>query len=177
MRFAISENLEMACGVEKMLTSLPIRKPSPHAFVRVHPQHYFDTALLVVKLDGPDELYFVEPAVRPAITTQVNPTRLYLATTREADPFLWPIRLPGSDGRSSGWWDTAHTAANLGRNFWIRLQANMAAGQYDVYRAMGDLPEPEWPDRSFHDLLELATKGRVIDSADHIVLRRLRGEV
>jgi hypothetical protein len=176
-RFALPSGIAAGMASEKVLTTVAIRKPVRHVFVRVHPEHYFDTLLLKAKLDGPEEVYFVEPALLASLATHVEPTRLYLATTREADPFLWGIRLPGSDGRSCGWWDSAHTAASLARTTWVRVQANMSAGQYDVFRALGDLPEPEWPDLPFAELLEIATKGRIIDGPDHVILRRLRGEV
>ncbi len=45
-----------------------------------------------------------------------------------------------------------------------------------LFEAMGDLPGPTWPDVSFRDLLAIAFKGKRIDTLDHPVLRRLRGE-
>ena len=55
--------------------------------------------------------------------------------------------------------------------------ANMPAGTYDVLEAAGQFPEPVWPEVSLQQLLEIAFKGRVIDTMDHPVLRRLRGEI
>ncbi len=43
--------------------------------------------------------------------------------------------------------------------------------------AVGDLPEPEWPTEPFRDLFRIAFRGRLIDTRDHLVLKRLRGEV
>jgi hypothetical protein len=51
----------------------------------------------------------------------------------------------------------------------------MALGCYRIYRAEGDIPEPIWPKESFQELLQLAFSGRIIESADHPVVRRLRG--
>jgi hypothetical protein len=53
----------------------------------------------------------------------------------------------------------------------------MGLGAYDVYQATGQLGEPQWPAVPFKELLRVAFKGRFIDSLDHPVLRRLRGEV
>jgi hypothetical protein len=52
----------------------------------------------------------------------------------------------------------------------------MALGAYDVFQATGDLPEPEWPGLPFRELLRVAFRDRFIQSEDHPVLRRLRGE-
>jgi hypothetical protein len=46
-----------------------------------------------------------------------------------------------------------------------------------VFDACGDLPDPEWPNTPFRELLRVAFKDRFIDNLDHPVLRKLRGEV
>ena len=51
-------------------------------------------------------------------------------------------------------------------------------GAYEMFKARGDLGEPEWPDKSLSELLRLAFKGdRLIDSLNHPVLRELAGEM
>jgi hypothetical protein len=55
------------------------------------------------------------------------------------------------------------------------LRASHAAGEYDIAVAAAPLPEPEWPDLPFRELLRLAFREAHIDSADHPVVRRLRG--
>jgi hypothetical protein len=52
----------------------------------------------------------------------------------------------------------------------------MPLGAYRIWEASGDLPEPEWPEQSLRDLLAIAFKGRYIDTLDHAVPKRLRGE-
>jgi hypothetical protein len=53
----------------------------------------------------------------------------------------------------------------------------MSLGGYEVFRASGQLAAPEWPELPFRQLLSIAFKGRFIDTLDHPVLRKLRGEV
>jgi len=55
--------------------------------------------------------------------------------------------------------------------------ANMSTGAYDIDEAHGKLGEPEWPELSMGELLKIAFKDRYIDSYDHPVLKRLRGEI
>ncbi len=52
----------------------------------------------------------------------------------------------------------------------------MSSGAYDVWQTEGPLPEPQWPETSFKDSLRTAFKDRLIDTLDHPVLKRLRGE-
>ena len=41
----------------------------------------------------------------------------------------------------------------------------------------GKLPEPEWPEKDFQSLVDIAFKDRYIRELDHPALRRLRGEL
>jgi hypothetical protein len=45
-----------------------------------------------------------------------------------------------------------------------------------VFKAAADLPAPVWPDHTLQDLIRVAFKERLIDRADHPVLKRLWGE-
>lgn len=51
-----------------------------------------------------------------------------------------------------------------------------AVGSYDMFVARGDLGEPQWPDKSFRDLLATAFGDYLIDREDHEVIRELNGE-
>jgi hypothetical protein len=52
----------------------------------------------------------------------------------------------------------------------------MNLGAYEITEATAKMPDPEWPEYSFHDLLRIGFRDRVIGSLDHPVLKRLRGE-
>ena len=53
----------------------------------------------------------------------------------------------------------------------------MQEGSYTIYRALGDIPQPKWPDKTLQEMITLAFGGgRLIDTPDHPVIRRLNGE-
>jgi hypothetical protein len=53
----------------------------------------------------------------------------------------------------------------------------MGTGCYDVAVAPEGVAEPKWPEISLRELLRLAFgKGKLINSLDHPILKRLRGE-
>ena len=108
---------------------------------------------------------------------EIYPVCIVSAVTRQGDILLWPVKLPGADGTSNSWNESAIAAARLAENCWVRVAANMAAGMYDVFEASGQLSEPEWPNVPFPELLRLAFKDRFIQSNDHPALRALRGEL
>ncbi|MBS0244813.1 MAG: hypothetical protein JSS20_21800, partial [Proteobacteria bacterium] len=70
----------------------------------------------------------------------------------------------------------AHQAALTAEKKWTRIAANKGAGTYDIYEALDQLAEPEWPDMSLDRILEMAFKARYINSLDHPVIRKLLGE-
>jgi len=49
-------------------------------------------------------------------------------------------------------------------------------GAYEVYTAAASWAEPEWPDLPLKEVLRLAFRDKHITTADHPVLKRLRGE-
>ena len=58
---------------------------------------------------------------------------------------------------------------------WVRVTANMSLGAYEIFVATGDLPEPEWPEFSFQELLKIGFRDRVVDRDDHPLVLRLNG--
>ncbi len=165
-------------GVEKVLTNVPCDKPNKHVFSRVHPSEDFrlETALFFDQAER-KEAYLVSPALRDSISTELVPVRLMTAITRHGDVFLWPVKLPGPDGRSNHWHESMAAAAEIATKEWVRVSANMNAGRYDVVKATGKLPEPDWPDKTLQELLKLSFENRFIESVGHPVLKSLRGEV
>jgi hypothetical protein len=58
---------------------------------------------------------------------------------------------------------------------WVRSVANKAVGGYDMLVADANLAEPEWPDTSFQELVQIAFRERLIQSPDHPVVTQLLG--
>jgi hypothetical protein len=166
-------------GVKKALLTVPCRKPDKSWFVMAHPDpaYYLQTAVIELKEDR--ETYLVAPALWPELAGEstFSPRALFTAVNRQGVVFLWPIRLPGADGKIDEWSKSALAAVDLAKKGWVRVAANMALGGYDCFQASARLDAPEWPEMPLKELLKIAFRDRFIDSLDHPVLRRLRGEV
>ncbi len=163
-------------GVKQLLTTVPCTKPNKHQFVRVHPDESYrmETAIFDDKIQG--ESYLVSPNLWGELSLEVVAVCLFTTVTRHNDCFLWPCKLPGVDGRSNHWHESARAAAELAVDRWVRVSANMPAGRYDVFEASGNLPDPVWRAESFQELLRLCFEKRFINSVDHPILKSLRGE-
>jgi hypothetical protein len=171
----LSQDFGAEVGVKKHLARVPVRKPIRQDFVRVNPseEYRLDTAVLELKEDR--EVYLVAPDMREELFSEIYPVRLYTYINRQGIVALWPCRLPGFDGRTNPWHETAHQAAELAMERWVRIVADMSLGGYQPYIAAADLPDPEWPDHPFEELLRIAFGNLHIDRPDHPVLTRLQG--
>ena len=174
-RLRLSQDPLAAAGVKKALIRVPVRRPSPQEFIRVHPgeDYRLDTAIIDLRDDR--EVYLVAPALRSELFSEIKPVRLYITINRQGVVAIWPCRLPGVDGRPNSWNDTALHAAELAMTRWTRIVPDMSLGGYQPYIAAGDLPEPEWPEQTFAELLKIAFGAFYVDRPDHPVIRRLQG--
>jgi hypothetical protein len=166
-------------GVKKLLTIVPVRKPGKQDFIRVHPSSaYRITGAGIIELREDREIYLVEPRyAREVDPNSYSSCNIYLAINRQKVLFLWPVKLPGPDGRTNNWHLTAMEAAERAMTDWISIRPNMALGGYETYLPEVQLSEPEWPDTPMRDFLQIGFKGRFINGPDHDVMKRLRGAI
>jgi hypothetical protein len=173
----LSQDFVTKVGVRKLITTVPVRKPNRQEFIRVHPSDDFRLETAIVELKEERETYLVSPSLWADIPGEIIPKVLYTYINRQGVVALWPIRLPGEDGRLDTWNSSALDAAELARKTWIRVAANMSLGANEVFEATGGLPDADWPEEGFEEILQTAFRNLYIDDLDHPVLQRLRGEV
>jgi hypothetical protein len=178
-RLRLSQDFASTVGVKKALLTVPVRKPDKSWFVQVHPGEAYRIQTAVIELKEDREVYLIDPTLWSELATEATfgARAIFTAVTRQGVVFLWPIRLPGHDGRLDEWNQSAIEATTIATGKWCRVVANMHLGAYEVFEAGGELAAPAWPEVSFTELLRIAFKGRFVDSLDHPVLRKLRGEV
>jgi hypothetical protein len=164
-------------GVRKLLTSVPVGRPGPQEWFQVHSDtSYRDTYGLIA--DGKSkDFYLVLPTVADELAGEFHVYTLYTYVTRKDIVGIWPARVPGPDDKSNDWWRTAHEAANQAMQGWTRLTANMDLGAYEVRIAPGIKAQPNFPPEPFADLLRVAFRDKVINNADHELVKKLRGLV
>jgi hypothetical protein len=172
----LSQKFTETVGVRKLLTTVPVRKPNRQEFIRVHPDDSYRLETAVLELKEERETYLVAPQLWLELAGELTAKVLYTTINRQGVLTVWPIRLPGEDARIDAWNASALDAAELARTRWLRITSNMSLGAYEVYEAPGAIPDPEWPDVTFHEIMRIAFKGRYITDVDHPVIARLRGE-
>lgn len=177
-RLRLSQDFAAGLGVKKALLTVPVRKPAKEWWVRTHPDSTYRLETAVLELKEDRETYLVARELWPDLSSEstFSPRALFTAVNTQGVVFIWPVRLPGADGKIDDWSRSALEAARISQERWVRVQANMALGAYDVSTSEM-ATAPAWPEETFQDLLRVAFKGRFIDTPEHTTLKRLRGEL
>jgi hypothetical protein len=163
-------------GVKRLLTTVPVRKPSRQEFVRVHPDpDYRLTPAGIIEFEN--DVYLVHPSVAEELADEFVLTTLYLTITRQGVVLFWPAKLPTTDRRALPWRRSEIEAAERAFKYWTRIRANMQLGADEIDHAVGNLGEPTWPDLPMKDLLKIAFRDCTIDDLSHTVIRQLHGEI
>ena len=175
----LSQDFASAVGVKRLITTIPVKKPSKEWFVRTHPDPAYRLQTAVLELKEDRETYLVSPKLWAELASEAtfSPRLLVTAINRQGVLFLWPIRLPGADGKIDDWSRSALDAADEAKSRWVRITANMSLGAYEVAVANGLAAEPSWPVLTFQEIIKIAFRDKMISEWSHPVLRRLRGEV
>jgi hypothetical protein len=162
-------------GVKKLLTTVPVKRPSPQDFFRVHPAPEYHENFAVIDLKDDREVYLVHPTVLPELTSEVAYSTVFTVVNRQGVVSLWPIRLPAPDDRKNEWHRSAREAAELAMTRWVRMQARLPLGAYEITVAESVIADPVWPGLPFAELVRIGFGGRIITTLDHPVVKRLRG--
>lgn len=166
-------------GVKRVISTIPVRKPNKSEWFRVRSGDAWRLQTAVLELERGVErtTFLLAPALWPDLSGEVSPAVLLTCVNRSGDLFIWRIKLPGPDGRSNTWTDSAIQIATAAETTWCRMVSDTANGHYTHFEPTAELPEPKWPDMTFSAMLKIAFRDRMIDTPDHPVLRELRGGV
>lgn len=176
-KLRLTQNFGDSVGVKKLLNTVPVRKPLKTEFFRVHPDSNRSINFGFIEIKEESQLFLVSDSLQGELAQDMVAKTIYQCTTRNGVSFLYPVKLPDEEGRLDSWNQSAREAVDIAKDAWIRLVSNRHLGAYEILQATGALSEPDWPSQSFEELLTIAFKGRIIETIDHPVIRKLRGEI
>ncbi len=174
-KIRVSQDFVEHAGVKKEITNAPVRKPHRQEWVRVRPGEEHRVPVLLLESKEDKVLYLVDPVLGSELAGETAAYTLLTTINRQGVLSLWPIRLPKPDGRHDQWSLSAMEAADMATRGWVKVASNMSLGAYEIFRPLGEMSEPVWPDVPFGKLLQIAFRDRLINSMDHPFIRRLRG--
>ena len=126
-RLRIRQDFTASLVAQRILSTVPVRKPPKQQFVRVHPDPSWQLRTAVLHLKEEGEMYLVDPSLWRDLADEIVPHILFTAVNRQGTYFIWPVRLPREDGRMDEWAYSALAAAKLGMggdNHLVRFSDN-----------------------------------------------------
>ena len=114
---------EALAGVEPAHLTIKIRKPNRQEWFRVHPDPDWTFQTLTFTSQEDRELFLIDRPLQVALAPELRPVALHTTISRAGHIFLWPIPIPGLDGRRNDWHSSALEAAEISRTQWLRLAA------------------------------------------------------
>ncbi len=173
----LSQDYAESAGVKKLLTTIPVCRPNRQKFFRVNPDPAYQMQVAVVEVKEEGETYIVSPQILSVIPEEYKFKLLVVGVTRQGVLFVWPLGLPGPDGKDNPWNQSARAAAEHAETAWVRLVSNRELGAYEIYEAEGNLGSPKFPDLSMGEIINIAFKDKVISDLNHPLLQQLRGGI
>jgi hypothetical protein len=174
----LGQDFTHTAGTKKLLTKVPVRKPHKHDFVRVHRDQNYRLEVALIELGDERDMYILDPSTARALPHLWMRAVLFTTINRQGVISLWPVKLPGSDGRINSWHESAREAAEIATEKWVRIEANQSLKGYDIIVAEGELAEPDWGELPvMKQLLAIAFRAKLVDSPQHAVIQRLHGRM
>ena len=153
-----------------------IRRPSPTEFVRTQISEECSGPFPFL-FDKVNDVYFAVPREYwDELGDHLVDVALVPTVNAAGRVFLWIIRRPDASGRIDTWNASAWDVASTAQTQWVRVGRDHPSKMYYAERAQRPLRDPDWQPFEFEMLLQAIDNGRSIDSLDHPVVRRLRGE-
>ena len=178
-RFAMLSTGAEEFGTRKIRSVIPVNKPGKMEWVHLldHEDFFIPGAALLDLQDG-GRVYLVVPEIATQLNDDVRLYKLAPALTKQDKLFLWPCPIIQPGERPNPWHSSHNDAFNAAKSGWIRMKSNSACGFYDILEPEKIMPEPDWPEMSFTDMLQIAfNDDHIVDRDDHPALRRLLGGV
>lgn len=173
----LNQNFAANLEGEKVTTTIPVRKPNKQEFIRTiqNPDYWFQAGS--IEDEELRELYIVIADLQPELMSEWRPVMLVPTISRQGTFFLWPIKLPPEDGRTNTWNHSAMQAAITAKDKWLRVISNMSLQAYEPYVSSIPITEPAWPEMKIEEIIEIAFRGKIIDSLAHPFVLKLQGKM
>jgi hypothetical protein len=173
-RIRLDQNFTVG-QLRRISVAVEVRKPHKQQWIYIYPEAEWRAPVALYEDEENRTTYAVTPEIEPEMLGDVVRKWLVTYGTRHGTTNLWPIKMPDE----TGWLDQANQSAlrivNDHAGKWIRVVWKKPF--YEFIESTIQLPPPERPAGGFGELVAKAFKGLLIDTIDHPVLRRSRGDI
>ena len=174
-RQALNVRMDEHTAASRMTqTIIPVRKPSKKQFVCVHPDPDYRACNMPTLLDeATGEIYLLAADLEFPfdVENKIDFLNLAAAITPEGSVFLWFYK-----NSTNSWSESARIAIREASRRWVRVIPDKSSNGYILETPMTPPPAPIWPELTFTEMLETAFGARYIDSLEHPMVKKLRGD-
>lgn len=169
----ISKPIDSGIVMRREQTVIPAKKPSSQQFFRIHPTQEVTVDVFDNKEDG--NLYLVRQAALPYLSGLTKRVILHVGMFLSGGIFLFPVPQPDERNYWNSWHQSASRVVKAAKEHWIRIQPDKTINGYQIHEALGNLMEPEWPDKDMLEYLSTAFANAIITDGDHPIVKALSG--
>jgi len=152
----------------------PVRKQN-QVWFQVH-RARMAHAFALIENKGRQETYLVPPQIYQELIGEVySKVSFQHARTRQGVSFLWPIQ----DADQTDDWTNEQSALQIVTEYagrWVRVGLKYGVGSLWSLHCRGRISSSGLAPRGFQSRLQKAFRGKIIDSIDHPIVRKLRGK-
>jgi hypothetical protein len=153
--------------------AIEVHKPSKNDICRVHPdadQRLTRVPVFEFKQSTNQELYMIMDGfeIPEEIAELVTHVNLFRGINQLQVEFIWPVKT--SDNL---WNQSSQESVYMAMKYWIRVFNKKT--YYEPRPMKAHIPDPEWSNLSFEQLIGTAFADRLITSPDHRIVRLLQG--
>ena len=153
--------------------AIEVHKPSKNDIVRVHPdagERLPRVPVFEFKQSTNQELYLIMGGfqIPEEIAELVSYVNLFRAMNQLHVEFVWPVKTG-----DNLWNQSSQECVYMAMKDWIRVFNKKT--YYEPRPMKAQIPEPEWSDLTFEQLIGAAFADRLISSPEHRIVRLLQG--
>jgi hypothetical protein len=151
-------------------------KPKKELYIRFHPDDdFYLPSYIWAESDDSRKMYYIPNDLWTLEDLQGGLRAVILAPWLGADGSLglWAASASSAAG---DWYTSAQEVLEIGRKEWIRMQTDNKEKIYRYFRPKNPIPDRQWPELSFGEILKRAFGSRVVTDENHELIRKLRNE-
>jgi|SRR6516164_5139005 hypothetical protein len=158
--------------------SVLIGFPREDRYCRFRPEESYRATVWTYKADRQAPLYLVSSHMLKEFRSRAKKVLLAAWVDTAGQSGLLDITLSSGKFGGNDWTESKITLVEAGIKRWVRIEKNEAETAWKACYPDADLGEPEFPeDKTMDDYLTGAFGDRLIVDDQHLIVRRLRGQV
>ena len=117
------------------------------------------------------------PNMQAYLGSHAVPKILRLSVDTTGLPKIIAQPVVDQNGRANVWHTSLVRGILSAEASWVRLEANMGAGQYTVIISKDDLGDPQWPAQTMDELVQEVFSNNIIADENHPYIRQIQGRI